>query len=103
MNGMGGTTGPGRAGTEVRSGVSRPAVGPLRRWAALLVLVGLVASASVSAAARTMQQQLDAACSADRDRLCPRDSADPDHLKACLLSKRAQVSDACMRLIDASE
>jgi hypothetical protein len=50
-----------------------------------------------------MQQKLDIACAADAARLCPEDRGDADRLKACLLKKRDQVGEPCMRLVDASE
>ncbi len=71
----------------------------------LLVLGGLAAAlwAFAPAAAKTMQQKLDIACAADSARLCPENRQDPDRLKACLMSRRAEVSPPCMRLVDASE
>ena len=58
---------------------------------------------SVSAPARTMQQKLDQACAADIARLCAEARLDQDKIKACMLTRRAEVSAACMALIDASE
>lgn len=75
-------------------------------WVATLLAlagVGALLWAPVSAGAKTMQQKLEIACSADGARLCSGSRADPDRLKACLLSRRPQVSEPCMRLIDASE
>jgi hypothetical protein len=53
--------------------------------------------------ARTMQQKLDQACAADIAKLCAEAKPDQDKLKACMLTRRAEVSPACMALIDASE
>ncbi len=72
-----------------------------RVGAALACLAALWHTAPASA--RTMQQKLDAACAGDAASLCPDSRQDPDRLKACLLRRRAEVSPACMRLVDASE
>lgn len=53
--------------------------------------------------ARTMQQKLDQACAADIAKLCAETKPDQDRIKACMLTRRAEVSPACMALIDASE
>lgn len=71
-----------------------------------LASVGLGAAVAVAALpaspyARTMEEKRHAACDADIRMLCP-DRA-PEDTKACMLQKRAQVSPACIRLIDASE
>jgi len=50
-----------------------------------------------------MQQKLTIACAADVARLCPETHANPEDIKKCLLGRRAQVSEDCLRLIDASE
>jgi len=50
-----------------------------------------------------MQQKLTIARAADVARLCPETHADPDDINKCLLGRRAQVSEECLRLIDASE
>lgn len=70
-------------------------------FAGALVCCGAMACGT--AWARTMQQKLDEACAADIARLCAGAKPDPDKIKACMLTKRPQVSSTCMALIDASE
>ncbi len=68
-----------------------------------VVLLWTCAMSSAPVLARTMQQKLDQACAADIARLCAEAKLDQDKIKACMLTRRAEVSPACMALIDASE
>lgn len=85
--------------------MGRSTVAKRYRKATLLLGIGFVVALStcVSPRAKTMQQKLTIACAADVARLCPETHANPDDIKKCLLGRRAQVSEDCMRLIDASE
>lgn len=68
-----------------------------------LALAGCLPPWSAPAAARTMQQKLEQACASDIDRLCASAKPDPDRIKACMLTRRAEVSHPCIDLFDASE
>ncbi len=79
-----------------------------RAWGSGLqsVVIGLLCGCVIGvppAMARTMQQKLDQACAADIAKLCAEAKPDQDRIKACMLTRRAEVSPACMALIDASE
>jgi hypothetical protein len=69
--------------------------------AGVLVLVVMAVALPPDANARTMEERLQAVCRDEIRTLCPDRS--PDDARTCMIMNRAQVSAACIRLIDAAE